>query len=90
MTELELARQRGELVTVESVRQLGAELGAAIRKTLTVHHLASSLMGLKAREIEDRLKEAEDETLRQLHLLDQRLGAWQAGPADDVPDPSAD
>jgi phage terminase Nu1 subunit (DNA packaging protein) len=90
MAELELDRQRGELVSVDSVRQLGAELGAAIRKTLSVHRLASSLVGLGVREIEDRLKEAEDETLRQLHLLDQRLGAWQAGPADDVPDPSAD
>jgi hypothetical protein len=78
------------LVPVESVRELGAELGAAIRKTLTVHRLASSLVGLSVEEIESRLKEAEDETLRQLHLLDQRVGQWESQGFKDEPDPPAD
>lgn len=83
MAKLELARMRGELVSVESVRQLGAELGGAIRKTLTVHRLASSLVGLSVGEIEDRLKEAEDETLLQLHMIHDRINAWSRG--DDEP-----
>ena len=74
MAQVELRRMVGELVSVDSVRRLGHELGAAIRKTLSIHRLASSLVGLSVREIEDRLKEAEDETLLQLHLLHERLG----------------
>ena len=87
MAQVELRRMVGELVSVDSVRRLGHELGAAIRKTLSIHRLASSLVGLSVREIEDRLKEAEDETLLQLHLLHERIGAWEEGQVEDEPDP---
>ena len=60
------------------VRHLGAELGAAIRKVVTrVHRVAPSLEGQPVPVIEARLKEEEDDILKQLHTLDERLGAWQ-------------
>lgn len=89
MAQIELKRMVGELVTVESVRRLGHELGTAIRKTLSIHRLASSLVGLSVHEIEDRLKEAEDEALLQLHLLHERLARWEEGQIEDGEDPAA-
>jgi len=60
------------------VTHLGAELGAAIRKVVTrVHRTAPSLEGQPVPVIEARLKEEEDDILKQLHTLDERLSAWQ-------------
>ena len=67
-----------ELIPVEEVTHLGAELGAAIRKVVTrLHRTAPSLEGQSVAVIEGRLKEEEDDILKQLHTLDERLAAWQ-------------
>jgi hypothetical protein len=67
-----------ELIPVEEVTHLGAELGAAIRKVVTrLHRTAPSLDGQPVPVIEARLKEQEDDILKQLHTLDDRLGEWQ-------------
>ena len=42
-----------------------------------VHRVAPSLEGQPVPVIEARLKEEEDDILKQLHTLDERLGAWQ-------------
>ena len=53
-------------------------MGAAIRKVVTrVHRTAPSLEGQPVPVIEARLKEEEHDILKQLHTLDERLGAWQ-------------
>lgn len=57
---------------------LSAQLGAAIRKVVTpLHHTTPSLEGQPVPVIEARLKEEEDDILKQLHTLDERLSAWQ-------------
>ena len=76
--KVELRQLKRELLPAEDVKQLGAELGAAIRKVLTrLHRLAPSLVGHPVDVIEARLKEEEDGVLTQLHLLDEQLGQWQ-------------
>ena len=76
--KVELRQLKRELLPAEDVKQLGAELGAAIRKVLTrLHRLAPSLVGHPVDVIEARLKEEEDGVLAQLHLLDEQLGQWQ-------------
>ena len=58
---------------------LGQELGSAIRTVITrLHRLAPSLEGHAVPVIESRLKEAEDEILGQLQVIDERLTQWQA------------
>ncbi|MCZ7636752.1 MAG: hypothetical protein M5U12_12385 [Verrucomicrobia bacterium] len=42
-----------------------------------VHRTAPSLEGQSVAVIEARLKEEEDDILKQLHTLDDRLGEWQ-------------
>jgi len=76
--KVELRQLKRELIPVDEVTHLGAELGAAIRKVVTrVHRTAPSLEGQSAAVIEARLKEEEDDILKQLHTLDDRLGEWQ-------------
>ena len=76
--KVELRQLKRELIPVEEVTHLGAELGAAIRKVVTrVHRTAPSLEGQSVTIIEARLKEEEDDILKQLHTLDERLAAWQ-------------
>ncbi|HNQ90858.1 MAG TPA: hypothetical protein PKM73_19765 [Verrucomicrobiota bacterium] len=76
--KVELRNLKRELIPVEEVTHLGAELGAAIRKVVTrIHRTAPSLEGQPVPVIEARLKEEEDDILKQLHTLDERLGAWQ-------------
>ncbi len=74
--KVELRNLKRELIPVEEVTHLGAELGAAIRKVVTrVHRTAPSLEGQSVAVIEARLKEEEDDILTQLHTLDERLSA---------------
>jgi hypothetical protein len=76
--KVELKRMKRELLAVDEVARVGAELGAAIRKVVThLHRTAPSLEGQPVAVIETRLKEEEDDILKQLHTLDERLNAWQ-------------
>ena len=76
--KVELRNLKRELIPVEEVTHLGAELGAAIRKVVTrAHRVAPSLEGQPVPVIEARLKEEEDDILKQLHTLDERLSEWQ-------------
>ncbi len=66
------------MMPAEEVRNLVAELGDAIHKVLTrIPGAAPSLEGQSVAVIEERLKEEVDQALRRLHLLNQRLDAWQ-------------
>lgn len=57
---------------------LGAKPGAAIRRVLNrVPRTAASLQGSLVAVIEARLKEHEDDMLRQSHTLDEQLNPWQ-------------
>ncbi len=76
--KVELRQLKRELLPVEEVAHLGAELGAAIRKVITrLHRTAPSLEGQSVAMIEARLKEEENDILKQLHTLDETLQAWQ-------------
>jgi hypothetical protein len=76
--KVELRRLKRELLPVDEVAHLGAELGAAIRKVITrLHRTAPSLEGQPVATIEARLKEEEDDILKQLHTLNERLKTWQ-------------
>ena len=76
--KVELRQLKRELIPVDEVTHLGAELGAAIRKVITrLHRTAPSLEGQSVAIIEARLKEEEDDILKQLHTLDERLKGWQ-------------
>ncbi|HNQ88399.1 MAG TPA: hypothetical protein PKM73_07295 [Verrucomicrobiota bacterium] len=76
--KVELRNLKRELIPVEEVTHLGAELGAAIRKVVTrIHRTAPSLEGQPVPVIESRLKEEEDDILKQLHTLDERLSQWR-------------
>lgn len=76
--KVELRQLRRELLPVEEVTRLGAELGAAIRKVVArLHRCAPSLEGQPVAVIEARLKEEEDEILRQLQTLAEHLGHLQ-------------
>lgn len=76
--KVELRHLKRELIPVDEVTHLGAELGAAIRKVVArLHRTAPSLEGQATPIIEARLKEEEDDILKQLHTLDEQLKAWQ-------------
>ena len=80
--KVELRQLKRELIPVEEVAHLGAELGSAIRKVVThLHRTAPSLEGHPVNVIEDRLKEEEDDILKQLHAIDERLGQWKESAA---------
>jgi hypothetical protein len=74
-----IGRLKGDYVTADAARHLGADLGRAIRKVLLMtHRLAPSLVGLPAEKIEQRLKDQEEEVLAQLDILDRTFKAWKA------------
>ncbi|MCL4181415.1 MAG: hypothetical protein KJ072_27210 [Verrucomicrobia bacterium] len=76
--KLELRLAKRELTPAEEVRNIGAELGHAIRKTvLRVHLLAPSLTGQPLATIEERLKDEEQGIIAQLRILDDRLRDWE-------------
>lgn len=76
--QVEIRELKRQLIPIEEVTHLGAELGSAIRKVVTrLHRVAPSLEGHPTAVIEARLKEEEDDILKQLHTLDERLAAWQ-------------
>jgi hypothetical protein len=78
MLKVELRKLRREVILVEEVRRVGAELGAAIRKVVSrLHRVAPSIVGLPVEVVETRLKEEEDEILKQLHLLHEHLSRWE-------------
>lgn len=81
--KVQLRELKRQLIPVDEVSHLGAELGSAIRKVLTrLHRIAPSLEGHPVEVIETRLKEEEDEVLKQLHTIDERLAQWQGASAD--------
>ena len=81
--KVQVRRMKQELIPVEEVSHLGAEVGSAIRKVLTrLHRIAPSLEGHPVEVIEARLKEEEDEVLKQLHTIDERLAQWQSASSD--------
>jgi hypothetical protein len=76
--KLMIGRLKGDYVTADAVRRLGADLGRAIRKVLLMtHRLAPCLVGLPAEKIEQRLKDQEEEVLAQLDILDRTFKAWK-------------
>lgn len=76
--EFQIGVMRKEYVSSMEVEQWGAELGASIRKVVGQLHLqAPSLVGLPVAELELRLKELEDETIHQLHLLSANMDRWK-------------
>ena len=81
--KVQLRELKRQLIPVEEVSHLGAELGSAIRKVLTrLHRIAPSLEGHPVEVIETRLKEEEDEVLKQLHTIDEHLAQWQGASSD--------
>ena len=81
--KVQLRELKRQLIPVEEVSHLGAELGSAIRKVLTrLHRIAPSLEGHPVEVIETRLKEEEDEVLKQLHTIDEHLTQWQGASSD--------
>ncbi|MCP5524921.1 MAG: hypothetical protein H7A46_25630 [Verrucomicrobiales bacterium] len=67
------------LIPADEVAHLGRELGSAILTVITrLQRLAPSLDGHGVPVIESRLKEAEDEILGQLQVIDEQLKRWQA------------
>ena len=76
--KVELRRLRREVISVDEVRRVGAELGTAIRKVICrLHRIAPSVVGHPVEVVESRLKEEEDEILKQLHLLQEHLSRWE-------------
>ena len=76
--KVELRQLKRELIPADEVARVGAELGAAIRKVVTrLHRTAPSLEGQPVATIEARLKEEEDDILKQMHTLHERLTPWQ-------------
>ncbi|MFM7102677.1 MAG: hypothetical protein ACKO3N_16085 [Verrucomicrobiota bacterium] len=69
-----VAVSRGEYWAVADVKKWCAELAGAIRKVVTqIHLIAPSVVGVSVPEAEARLKDLEDEILRQFHQLGSRL-----------------
>lgn len=76
--KVELRKMRREVISVDEARRVGAELGAAIRKVVCrLHRVAPSIVGHPVEVVETRLKEEEDEILKQLHLLHEHLSRWE-------------
>lgn len=81
--KVQLRELKRQLIQVEEVSHLGAEPGSAIRKVLTrLHRIAPSLVGNPVEDLDARLKEDQDEVLKQLHTIDERLGEWQRSSSD--------
>lgn len=76
--KVEIRHLKRELIPVEEVSHLGSELGSAIRTVVSrLHRTAPSLVGHPVEVVETRLKEEEDEILKQLHTLGERTAQWQ-------------
>jgi len=76
--KVEIRHLKRELIPVEEINHLGSELGSAIRAVLSrLHRVAPSLVGYPVDVIETRLKEEEDEVLKQLHTLNERMDKWE-------------
>ena len=81
--KVEIRRLKRELIPAEEVAHLGSELGSAIRTVVArLHRCAPSLTGHPVEVIETRLKDEEDEVLKQLHLVDERMKQWQSTASD--------
>lgn len=73
---IKIAEAKRENVPRTTVEQWGGELGAAVRKVVCQIHLhAPGLAGLSVPEIDQRLKEIEDEVLLQLNSLKEKIDA---------------
>jgi len=78
---VELRQLKRELIPVDEVTHLGAELGSATRKVITrLHRTAPSLEGRNVAVIQSRLKEEEDDILKQLHTLHETSPADALNP----------
>lgn len=76
---IQVAALRNEFVPFSDVERWGADLGAAIRKVVTqIHLIAPNLSGITVPEIEERLKESEQEILQQLHTLGEKIDDWKS------------
>ena len=70
-----LGVSRGEYWSRSEVQKWCAELAAAVRKVVTqIHLVAPSVVGVSVPEAEARLKDLEDEIMRQLHQIGFRVG----------------
>ena len=70
-----LGVSRGEYWSRTEVQKWCAELAAAVRKVVTqIHLVAPSVVGVSVPEAEARLKDLEDEIMRQLHQIGARVG----------------
>jgi hypothetical protein len=70
-----LGVSRGEYWSRSEVQKWCAELAAAVRKVVTqIHLVAPSVVGVSVPEAEARLKDLEDEIMRQLHQIGARVG----------------
>jgi hypothetical protein len=73
--EHSLAVSRGEYWERLEVQKWFSELAAAIRKVVTqIHLVAPSVVGVSVPEAEARLKDLEDEIMRQLHQIGAQVG----------------
>ena len=80
--KVEIRELKRELIPVEEVTHLGTELASAIRTVVSrLHRVAPSLSGHPVETIETRLKDEEDEILKQLHTINERMGQWQESAA---------
>ena len=76
--KVEIRHLKRELIPAEEISHLGSELGSAIRTVVSrLHRAAPALVGHPVEVIETRLKEEEDEVLKQLHTLGERMEQWQ-------------
>jgi hypothetical protein len=79
----EIRQLKRELIPLEEVAHAGSELGSAIRIVVArLHRAAPSFVGLPVETIEARLKEEEDEILKQLNTLRERVDEWQRTAAE--------
>lgn len=79
---VEIRHLKRELIPVDEISQLGTELGSSIRTVVArLHRVAPSLVGHPVEVIETRLKEEEDEVLKQLYTLGERMTRWQESAA---------
>lgn len=76
--KVEIRELKRELIPVEEVTHPGTELASAIRTVVSqLHRVAPSRVGHPVETIETRLKDEEDEILKQLHTINVRTGQWQ-------------
>jgi hypothetical protein len=72
LREHKLAVANAEYVSVACAEQIGSRLGANIKQVVSTLHLcAPNVVGVSVAEAEARLKEVEDDIMRQLHGLSE-------------------